>query len=144
MKKLINSLVAVMMVFIIASCAKKGPEAVAEKFLDHFNKKEYAEAKKLGTKATQDMISMLEQLGDIETEPAEEVKIEGMKCTVEGEKATCNFTKNGEEDTIMLMKEENIWKVHMPKEMPDSGLDVPVDESEVPTEVITEEPAATQ
>lgn len=130
MKKVFQILVAVMAIVILANCGgKKGPEAVAEKFLKHMSKKEYAEAKKLGTKATQDMIAFLESFPS--DEPAEEVKIEDMKCTVEGDKATCTYKENGKDATINLVKEGEEWKVDMPKEMPSDSLSMeePVEES---------------
>lgn len=135
MKKVFQVLVAVMAVVILANCgSKKGPESVAEKFLQHLNKKEYAEAKSLGTKATQDMIAFLESFPS--DEPVEAIKIEDMKCTEEGEKATCTYKENGKDATINLVKEGADWKVDMPKEMPEDTMSF--DEEPI-EEVITEE-----
>ncbi len=137
MKKLFQVLVAVMAVVILANCgSKKGPESVAEKFLQHLNKKEYAEAKKLGTKATQDMIAFLESFPS--EEAVEEITIEEMACTVEGETATCAYKENGKDATINLIKEGEEWKVDMPKEMPEDtmSLDEGVEELEEVAEEI--------
>jgi predicted small lipoprotein YifL len=138
MKRVFQVLVAVLAVVILANCSgKKGPQPVAEKFLNHLNKKEYAEAKKLGTKATQDMIAFLESFPS--DEPVKEVKIEGMKCTEEADKATCTYTEDGKEATINLLKEGDNWKVDMPKEMPNDDLTMP-EESTISDEVTEEVP----
>lgn len=130
MKRFFQVLVAVMAVVILANCGgKNGPDAVAEKFLQHLNKKEYAEAKKLGTEATQQMIGFLESFPS--DEPVEELKIEDMKCTEEADKATCNYKENGKDATINLVKQGDAWLVDMPKEMPEE--DVTLDE-EIPVD----------
>jgi predicted small lipoprotein YifL len=135
MKKVFQILVAVMAVVILANCGgKKGPESVAEKFLKHLNKKEYAEAKKLGTQATVDMIAFLESFPS--DEPVEDIKIEEMKCTEEGEKAKCTYKENGNPAEINLVKEGDAWKVDMPKEMPTDDLSF---DEEILEEEVTEE-----
>ncbi len=135
MKRVFQVLVAVLAVVILANCGgKKGPQPVAEKFLGHLNKKEYAEAKKLGTKATQDMIAFLESFPS--EEQPKEVKIEGMKCTEEADKATCTYMEDGKEATINLVKEGEEWKVDMPKEMPEDETTMPEDTTV--TEEVTE------
>jgi predicted small lipoprotein YifL len=137
MKKVFQVIVAVMAVVILANCGgKTGPESVAEKFLNHLNKKEYAEAKKLGTKATQDMIAFLESFPS--EEPAKEIKIEDMKCEAEADKAICTYKEDGKEATINLLKEGEEWKVDMPKEMPEDDMSFEEDSTMVEEEVVTE------
>jgi len=119
MKKVFQIFGLLLAVVLLANCGgKKGPEAIAEKFLNHLNKKEYAEAKKLGTEATIQMISFMEQF-PADNEVTEAPKIENMKCEVAEEKATCKYTQNGQEEEVQLVKVNGEWKVDMPKETPD-------------------------
>ncbi len=115
MKRIVQILVAVMAVVILANCAKKGPEAVAEKFLKHLNKQEWEECKKLGTEDTKKMISFFETMPAEENE-AKDVEIKDMKCTEDGDKATCTYKIDDEDGELVLLKEGGDWKVHMPKE----------------------------
>jgi len=94
------------------------PEKVARKFLIHLNKKEYAEAKKLATEETTQMISFMEQFPS-DDEPIRSVNIEYMKCSIDENKATCRYILDDKYDTIILLKQNDEWKVHMPKETPD-------------------------
>jgi hypothetical protein len=138
MKKVFQILMAAMALVILVNCGgKNGPESVAEKFLQHLNKKEYAEAKKLGTEATQQMISFLESFPS--DEPVEELKIEDMKCTEEGEKATCTYKENGKDATINLVKEGEAWLVDMPKESPSEDVIEDVEVEDVEGEEVVEE-----
>jgi len=112
-------------VVFLRGCFKKNnstPEVVAEKFLHHFNNREYAEAKKLGTQATFDMISFWESFPS--DEPIEYLYITDMNCTEDGDKARCTYLENGNYATIELIKEEDVWKVHMPKEMTDEEFSI--------------------
>jgi predicted small lipoprotein YifL len=133
MKKSIQILFAALAVVALVSCGKKGPEPIAEKFLQHLNKKEYAEAKKLGTEATG---QMLDFLASFPSDGAiEEVKITDMKCEVVEENATCTYKANDKEDSIKLVMKDGKWFVDMPKEMPeDMMMEEPVMEEEVVVE----------
>jgi hypothetical protein len=142
-------MLAVMAVVILANCGgKKGPEAVAEKFLRHLHDKEYDEAKKYGTAEFQETIDAFQQFGY----PYEEkgVAITDIKCTEEEEKATCTFKKEGveTESVVYLIKDGEEWKVNdLPKESPtdDMSFDEDFDfedeemlEEEVGEEVVEE------
>lgn len=121
MKKLINLVIVAFVIVAFAACGNKknSPEAVAEKFLNHKNKKEYAEAKKLGTDNTKQMLEMLESFENMDkkAEPAKEIKIENMKCEVKGDSAKCTFTENGVEgQPLDLVKKDGNWLVDMRKE----------------------------
>lgn len=120
MKKLIQILVAVLAVVTLVSCGKKGPEPVAEKFLEHMNKREFAEAKKLGTEATGQMLDFLASFPA--EEPVEPIVVTDMKCEVVEDKATCTYKANDKEENINLVKVEGAWKVDMPKEMPEDTM----------------------
>ncbi|NTW31710.1 MAG: hypothetical protein HGB12_03645 [Bacteroidetes bacterium] len=120
MKKLFKLAIIAIAVISFNACKNSDtPDKVAEKFLNHLNKKEYAEAKKLATTesaASIDMVESFSKMGGDQT--AKEVKIEGLKCKVEGEKAACDYTENGEGKKIDLVKKDGKWLVEMKKESP--------------------------
>ena len=119
MKKILKSLtVLVIAAVAFASCGSSGsPKAVAEKFLNHLQKKEYAEAKKLATKESEATIDMMASFGSMGGEQ-KEAKIEMKEEKIEGDKATVTYTENGENKTINLVKVDGDWKVDMKKETP--------------------------
>ena len=139
-KNLLN--LAVFAFAVVALIACKGgetPEAVAEKYLNHIAKQEWAEAKKLGTENTQQLVDMLASFGG--NAEVKDVKIEEMKCEVNGEAAVCNFKSNGEADKLDMVKKDGKWLVDQKKEMPAEDLNL---EEEVPADstATTEAPAA--
>lgn len=115
MKTLAKVLTVLVVLAMFASCAKKGPEQVAEKFLNHLSKQEFAEAKKYATESTQKMLDFLSQFPEQEVK---ETKIENLKCTEEADKAKCTYTADGKEESIDLVKVDGKWLVDMQKEMP--------------------------
>ncbi len=115
---------------IITSCSNKnGPEHVANSFLEFLDNKQYEEARQISTAETQKMIDFLELL--YSDEPIEKRNITDMKCIEKGNTATCTFRDNGEEDNIQLVKEDKTWKVHMPKEFPDTDVSYNYDDDEI-------------
>lgn len=125
-------LIAIVMIAALAfvACQKETPEAIATKFLNHLEKKQYDEAKKLGTEATGkflDMMKSIEQMsgGQAETEAAP--AIENMSCTIDGDVAKCTYTQGGETGNIELRKENGKWLVHMSKEDSMGGNDFSFD-----------------
>lgn len=140
-KSLLNIAVfAFAVVALIACKSGETPEAVAEKYLNHIAKQEWAEAKKLGTENTQQLVDMLASFGG--NAEVKDVKIEEMKCEVTGEAAVCNFKSNGEADKLDMVKKDGKWLVDQKKEMPaddltTEGEEVPADSTatETPAEV---------
>lgn len=119
MKNLLKLAVLAIVIVAFNACGSKTdtPEAVAEKFLNHLNKKEYAEAKKMGTEQTGQMIDMMESFSSMGAEDTKkEVKIENMKCTTTEDKSNCTYTSDGKEDKIDLVKKDGKWLVDMKKE----------------------------
>lgn len=123
MKNLVKlGVVLVVLVFMNACKSDDKPEAVAEKFLNHLNKQEWSEAKKLGTEATGQMIDMMESLskmGGEAAKPKADVKPVTIKDTkVDGDKATCNYCcdDKGAEGKVNVVKVDGKWKVDMKKE----------------------------
>jgi hypothetical protein len=119
MKKLFSLVIVAIVIVAVSACGgkKNTPEAVAEKFLGHLNKKEYAEAKKLGTENTKQMLDMMESFAGAgaKTE-AKDVKIENLKCETTEDKAKCTYTAEAKEETIELVKQDGNWLVDMKKE----------------------------
>jgi len=121
-KNFLNFAVMFFAVIALNACkSSNSPEAVAEKYLNHIAKQEWAEAKKLGTENTQQLVDMLASFGG--KSEIKEVKIEGMKCDVKGDSALCNYKSNNEADKLNLIKKDGKWLVDQKKEMPaDNGL----------------------
>lgn len=126
MKNLFKLAVILLGVIAFNACNSGGgtPEAVAETFLNHLNKKEYADAKKLGTENTVKMLETLETFAamgdeaDTEAEAeTEEFKIEEISSEIDGDNAVCTYkTSDGKEDKIELVKQDGKWLVDMKKE----------------------------
>ena len=115
------SVLAFAMLAVVACGKKETPEATAQKFLDCMNKKQWDDAKKLGTKNTCDMIDMLKTFSGASEQAAastekKEVKVENLKCDVQDTTAVCNYTQEGEQKKIDLVKRSGKWLVEMKKE----------------------------
>ncbi len=137
MKKLLSVVIVAIIIVAVSACGNKknSPEAVAETFLGHLNKKEYAEAKKLGTENTKQMLDMMESVGSMGAKAeAKDVKIENLKCTTEADKAKCTYKAEGKDETIDLVKQDGNWLVDMKKEGGDQTAPstTPVDSTAAP------------
>ncbi len=132
MKKNFLNLVVVFLAVVALNACKstEGPEAVAEKYLKHVANQDWDAAKKLGTESTVQMLEMTEgmmaEFGGEATKA--DVKIEDMKCTVDGDEANCTFKQNGEADKLDLVKVDGKWLVDQKKEMGDDAWDEGSDE----------------
>ncbi len=119
MKKLFSLVIAAIVVVAFASCGNKAntPEAVAEKYLNHLNKKEFDEAKKLATEETGQMLDMMKSFSGVGgTQEVKEVKIENMKCETTEDKSVCKYNADGKEETLNLVKKDGKWLVEQKKE----------------------------
>jgi hypothetical protein len=133
MKNLLKFMAVAVVIFVLNSCANKNntPEAIAEKFLNHIFKKEYAQAKKYATEQTQNLLKLLEEPSN---QAPKEVKITDIKCTPTDDKATCSYKRDGIEEKVELVKQDGKWLVEewsiendlndraMDEEMPDDTL----------------------
>lgn len=120
MKKLLTLAIIALAVITINACkSSDSADKVAQKFLDHINKKEFTDAKKLATPESAASIDMLESFSKMGGDQAKEAKVEGLKCKEDGEKAACDYTENGEAKKIDLVKKDGKWLVEMKKESPD-------------------------
>ena len=116
MKHLSKLAIALVVIFAMNACKNSDkPEQVAEKFLKHMEKKEYADAKKL---ATDESAAAIDQVAsfDLGVKATKEAKIEGMACKEEGEKANCTYKKDGADSKIDLVKKDGKWLVDFKKE----------------------------
>jgi len=122
MKRNILNLVVILFAVIALNACKSSdsPEAIADKYLKHIAKQEWAEAKKLGTENTQQLVDMLASFGG--KAEIKEVKIEEMKCETKGDSSHCTFKSNGEADKLDLIKKDGKWLVNQKKEMPASDM----------------------
>lgn len=130
MKKIFSLVIAAIVVIAFASCGNKTntPEAVAEKYLNHLNKKEFDEAKKIATEETGQMLDMMKSFSGVGgTQEVKEVKIEGLKCETTEDKSVCNYTADGKAEVINLVKKDGNWLVEQKKEGGDNTTP-PVDE----------------
>lgn len=119
MKKLFSLVIAAIVVIAFASCGDKGntPEAIATKYLNHLNKKEFDEAKKIATEETGQMLDMMKSFAGVGgAQEAKEVKIENMKCETTEEASVCKYTADGKEESLNLVKKEGKWLVDQKKE----------------------------
>jgi len=120
MKKLL-SLFIISLVFISA-CGNKdnNPKAVAKKFLNHINNREYAEAKKCATPESSTMIDLIESTdkmkNDNHTQGSLGNKYANLKCKIEDDKAICKYTMNDKDKKIHLVKNDGTWLVDYKKE----------------------------
>ncbi len=93
-------------------------EEIAEKFLTFLNRKDYDEARKLGTENTKQMLDMMKSFAGAAAKPTvtKDVKIENLKCDTNNDKARCTYTAEGKLESIDLVKQDNKWLVDMKKE----------------------------
>ena len=119
MKNLFKLTIALLVAVFLNSCSSNSPEKVAEKFLNHLNKKEYADAKKLATKESESWIDMMSSLSTGDTKDQKPAgKIEDLKCKTEADKSTCTYKQDGKDESLNLIKQGDKWLVDMKKENP--------------------------
>lgn len=135
MKKLLSLAIIALAVITINACKSSDtPDKVAQKFLDHINKKEFTDAKKLATPESAASIDMLESFSKMGGDQAKEAKVEGLKCKEDGDKAACDYTENGEAKKLDLVKKDGKWLVEMKKESPDMSTEPTTDTNAVATD----------
>ena len=99
---------------LIAACGsvEQDPEEVAESYLNYLNNKEYDKAKELGTENTRKMIDKFEFFGALNGAVGSgRAIIENIKCIVDGDKAICSFTADGESKEMILVRVDGKWLV---------------------------------
>jgi hypothetical protein len=102
---------------------RKGPQAVAAKFLSALNNQDYDKAKKLGTESTVQMLTMIESMAGMAPEGedldmgADMDSIEWGDVEIDGDEAVVHYTLEGSKEKMDLVKQDGKWKVDMKKEM---------------------------
>jgi len=126
--------------FFVSCSNDSNPEAVAEKFLNHVNKGEFAEAKEYCDEQTASLIGMMESMvaGKKDEMKKLDAKVEIISSEVTDDKATVKYkttsTKEptGTEQTLNLVKVDGKWKVTIDKENAnkEGGAKAPAGEAE--------------
>lgn len=107
----------------IFSSKKNTPEYVAYQFLDHLQKLEFSKAKPYGTESTKQMMDLMDSFlamaADNPEKPTPKNTVIVMKkCDINGDKAVCSYTTDGNPGSIDLLKEDGKWLVDIKKEAP--------------------------
>lgn len=133
MKSKFSFSVLIALFAVACGAGTPSPSEVAEKFLTHTNKMEFAEAKQYSSKETSEMLDMLanfaSQMG--EQEAPKPFKITGEN--IDGDNATVSYRSEGDEldEKINLIKVDGKWLVNVSKE--DLDKENAVDEETEPT-----------
>ena len=111
---------------LFSSCTStNSPRPVAEKFLDAYQHRDFAEAKKYSTKETVKLLQVLERISkEDSTQQALPHNIEVISEEIAGDKATVYFKEEGDdaEQKLMMRKmkiegeTEKQWRVLLTKE----------------------------
>lgn len=135
MKNLLKlSIIALLAISMNACKNTDTADKVAEKYLNAINKKEYSEARALATAESKEMIDMYENMSKMGGESAKESVIAGIKCTESGDTAAvCDFTKDGEAQTLKMVKKDGKWLVNEKKETPPMNMDSMMDDTDSTT-----------
>jgi Domain of unknown function (DUF4878) len=121
-------------VILITSCgggAGNDPKATLIAFFDAMGKKDFTAAKKLATKDSEAMFSMMEMAmkmgGDKETgmDKFDKTKLEFGEPKIDGDKAVIEVKQKGETESanFPLKKENGTWKVAFDKSLMTSNMD---------------------
>jgi hypothetical protein len=122
MKSILCGFIIAVIAVTLAGCKVTREEAamkVAREFLENINKNNFKKAKKLATEESKSMIDMLENFSKMDVSGTKHGPIENLSCQVDGDKATCSYTENGEAKTLSLIEMNGKWLVEMKKEAPD-------------------------
>jgi predicted small secreted protein len=133
MKKLVMAALAVC-VLSVTGCgggAGNDPKSTLVAFFDAMSKKDFTAAKKLATKDSEAMFSMMEMAmkmgGDKDTDmnKFDKAKMEFGDAKIEGDKATISVKQKGESESVNfpLKKEGGDWKVAFDKSLMTSNMD---------------------
>jgi Domain of unknown function (DUF4878) len=133
MKKLLLASITACAVFISGCGGGSGsdPKATLIAFFEAMSKKDIAAAKKLATKDSEAMFSMLEMGmkmgGDKEAsmDKFDKTKMEFGEAKIDGDKAVISVKQKGETESVNfpLKKEDGSWKVAFDKSMMTSNMD---------------------
>ena len=112
---------SILVVLILTSACNMGnsPSKSASKFLNAFNEKDYAEARKYATPETIKLVDLMESLSKMSTsiDSVQHNKIEVISEKIEDDEATVTFKEAGSNETeeLKLKKVDGKWLVHITK-----------------------------
>lgn len=111
------------MILLCFGCAQEKPEKVADEFLDHVEKGELEKAGKLGTKKTEQLLTMMASTGLKDSlEQEGYIEFQDLSCNEKNDTVVCSYvairrgTEGPEKETVELVKEEGKWRVHIEKQ----------------------------
>lgn len=116
-----NYFIIVLAILLVAAACKNqksddtanSPEAVLRLFIDHMNKGDYENAKKIST--SPDYVNLIDQSYELDNSPIAQMEIKDVKCTEMKDSASClcRFVFNGaeEEDYYSLVRRNGQWLV---------------------------------
>jgi hypothetical protein len=100
----------------------KSEEEMAKKtardFLECVNSKKFDRAKKLATPESSTVIEFMKMFAETSQTAPNNQSIENLNCNIVEDTAHCMYLENGEEKTILLVKNGSKWLVDMKKETP--------------------------
>lgn len=111
-------IVAIFAAFVVTSCSKKSPKAVAEKFITAMENGDFEEAKKYADDSMGQILGMLGGLEKSLPKGNEKKKVTITKVEEDGDKAKAFYKVEGQEEekSIDLKKVDGNWKVSFNKE----------------------------
>ncbi len=107
------SALALAAICILWACSSDNPASIAEKFLSAMAVGDYAAAKQYASKDSQAALDMLIQNPEAQT--LEEIEIEVDKEEITGDQASVTYLENGRPKTLLLIKEDQQWRVAFSK-----------------------------
>jgi hypothetical protein len=99
---------------LVVSCGSNepAPEVVAEKYFMYLNNQEYDKAKELCTEQTRELLEQFDFFGEMNAaNKPEKVNIENIRSFIDGDKAVCTYTADGEEGEMTLVKIDGKWYI---------------------------------
>jgi hypothetical protein len=97
---------------------------VAHDFLVYFNNEDYDHAKKFGTDATGQFLDVMKTFASLDgnnSSAKKNLSIEIYSCNIKNDSALCQYTCDGKDEMIELVKINNRWLVDMRKEDPNAN-----------------------
>ena len=129
MKKTVLSFVALLLLSLSIISCKNSPKAVAKTFLTSLFQNDYEAAKKVSTKETQNMLSLMEELNSKVSDSAKKelmkVKVDIKSVTENGDKADVVYvtSENPKEQHLHMVKENGHWLAQWTKQDEMDGSD---------------------
>lgn len=135
MKTQLIGWVAMVTLFLTACGMGNSPKKSADKFLNSFNERNFAEARKYATPETIKLVDLMENLTKMaeSTDSTEKKSVTVIDEKIDGETAVVTFKESGDEEVqeVRLKKIDGKWLVHVTKEdiaAKDNGIGSGMDE----------------